>query len=137
MKTKGIVPVIILFFLFAVFPACQKESNPNPSPTDARTKFLGTWTVTEYKKKASYEVNITADESSSDGVLIYNFGAFGAGITATAFVKANSITLDADQEIVPGVIINGGGSYSATPEITWTYTINTGADLITVNAKYR
>jgi len=135
MKTQAIIPVTLLFLLLAVFPACQKESNPNP--TDARSKFIGSWTVTKNKKMPNYEVTITADEASSDGVLIYTFGNFGSGIFATASISGNAIKLDPNQEIVSGIWINGGGSYSSGPEIFWTYTIYTGADLDTITEFYR
>jgi len=127
------LPAFIFLSLSLLFTGCGKD--PTPSPTDPRSQFLGKWSVTESKKSLTYDVNITADVNSQDGVLIYNFGGFGTSVTAGASVSGNSITLDANQEIVPGVTINGGGSLSGS-KITWSYTINDGADLITVSAVY-
>jgi len=127
------LPAFIFLSLSLLFIGCGKD--PTPSPTDPRSQFLGKWSVTESKKSLTYDVNITADVNSQDGVLIYNFGGFGNSVAAGASVSGNSITLDANQEIVPGVTINGGGSLSGS-KITWSYTINDGADLITVSAVY-
>jgi len=124
----------LLLGCFALFfESCGKD--PSPSPTDPRSQYLGQWSVTETKKKLTYEVNITADVNSTNGVLIYNFGSFGTSIAAGASVSGNTITLDANQEIVPGVTITGSGSLSGT-KITWIYKINDGANLVTVTAIY-
>jgi len=127
------LPAFIFLSLSLLFIGCGKD--PTPSPTDPRSQFLGQWSVTETKKNLTYDVDITADVNSTDGVLIHNFGSFGTSVAAGATVSGNAITLDANQEIVPGVTINGGGSLSGT-KITWSYKINDGANLVTITAIY-
>jgi hypothetical protein len=134
MKKQIILPVFIFLSLTLLFIGCGKD--PSPSPGDARSQFVGQWRVTESKKNLTYDVNITADLNSTDGVVIYNFGSFGSSVTAGAVVSGSKITLDPNQEIVSGVFINGSGTLSGST-VNWVYTINDGADLITVTAVYR
>ncbi len=133
MKKQVTIPLFIFLSLALLFIGCGKD--PSPAPGDPRSQFLGQWRVTENTKNLTYDVSITADVNSTDGVLIYNFGSFGSSVSAGAVVSGSRITLDPNQEIVSGVIINGSGTLSGS-SINWTYTIHDGADLITVNAVY-
>ena len=132
MKTSSFYLILLLGSITFLFNACGKDS---PSPTDDRSSFLGQWRVNETKKNQTYNVEITADINSTDGVLIYQFGNFGSSIAAGASVSGNIITLDPDQEIVSGIIINGSGILSGA-KISWNYSINNGADSTTVMAIY-
>jgi len=129
---------IVLAFLVITFmlTGCTKEANPGPDPTDARSAFLGRWTVNETWTKLTYEVNITADPGSNDGVFISNFANTGSsGIPAGATIAGTSIVLDANQVIGDGLIINGSGNLSGA-KINWNYTLDDGADIIHAIATY-
>ena len=63
--------ILLLGSFIFLISACGKDS---PTPTDARSSFLGQWRVTETKKNQTYDVEITADMNSTNGVLIYKFG---------------------------------------------------------------
>lgn len=132
MNKSPLYLILLLGSFIFLFSECGKDS---PTPADARASFLGRWSVTETKKNQTYDVEITADMNSTNGVLIYKFVNFGSSIAAGASVNGNTITLDADQEIVSGIIINGYGTLSNT-KINWNYTINDGADIIPVTAIY-
>ncbi len=111
------------------------EKADDTTDTATRSSYLGRWNVSESKKISTYEVNITADPNSGDGVFISNFGNLGWSVEpAGATVTGNSIILDADQ-VIANVTINGSGALSGT-KINWNYTLNTGADLFTVVAVY-
>jgi hypothetical protein len=130
--------VSILFLLVSltvmIFQGCT-EKTEDPVGGVTRSSYLGKWLVTETTKGSSYEVNITADPSSSDGIFISNFANLGYSVPpAGATVNGSTITLDPDQ-IIDGLKINGSGSLSGN-KITLTYTINTGADLNTYYATY-
>jgi len=102
----------------------------------ARFLFLGKWSVIETWTKLTYEVNITADPGSNDGVFISNFANTGSsGIPAGATIAGTSIVLDANQVIGDGLIINGSGNLSGT-KINWNYTLDDGADIIHAIATY-
>ena len=92
--------VIFLFLgIFLLNSSCTK-TNPEPSPTDARAKFIGTWNVTETKKKQTYQVNIAAVSGSSTQVSISNFANYLA--IAGASVNGNTITMNSNQELYNG-----------------------------------
>lgn len=132
---KSTVSLFTLLFLgFLIIGGCtEKENTADPeSPRDA---FIGRWSVSETWTKLSYEVQISADPGSSDGVFISNFGNLGSSSTpAGAYVSSTSITLDSDQ-IIANFTINGSG-YLSKSKIYWNYTMNDGATLIQAVAVY-
>ncbi len=138
MKSKLLSLVISVFLTTTLLSGCTKETTtPDPSPSDARSNFLGNWSVNETWTKLTYSVTISADPNSSDGVFISNFANSGTfGSFAGASVSGTVISLDPDQTIGDGWIINGGGSLSGTTKINWNYTINDGATLIYATAVY-
>lgn len=125
---------LLLFSVILFFSGCTKN-NPEPSPSDARSKFIGQWNVTETKKKLSYQANITTDASTSDKVFIDNFGDFSA--RASASVSGNAITLKPNQTLGTVIVISGEGTYnSQSNTILWSYIYTDQADQLTVSAIY-
>lgn len=124
---------LLLLGLLATGGCTEKADSVDPnSPRDA---FIGRWSVSETWTKLSYEVQISADPNSSDGVFISNFGNLGSGSTpAGASVSGSNITLDANQ-VIAGFTINGSG-YLSSSKINWNYTMNDGATLIQAIAVY-
>jgi hypothetical protein len=124
-----------ILILFGLFLSGCTEKTDDTTNTANRSSYLGRWNVSESTKISTYEVNITADPNSGDGVFISNFGNLGWSVDpAGATVSGNSIILDANQ-VIANMTINGSGSLSGT-KINWNYTLNTGADLFTVVAVY-
>ena len=83
--------------------------------------------VQESRKASTYEVNITADPVTSDGVFISNFANLGYSVPpAGASVNGSAITIDPGQ-VIAGVGISGSGTLSGG-RIIMNYTITTGAD---------
>lgn len=138
MKTKRTTNLLTILLVTLLLSACTEENvTPDPSPSDARSAFLGTWSVNETWTKLTYTVTISADPNSSDGVFISNFANSGSsGVPAGASVSGSTITLDPNQTIGDGWIINGGGTMTGTTKINWEYTINDGATLIYAVAVY-
>jgi hypothetical protein len=136
MKSISLTFLLLCLVLTLSLTGCTKEANPDPGSTDARSAFLGHWSVNETWTKLTYEVNITADPGSNDGVFISNFANTGtSGIPAGAKVAGASIFLDANQIIGDGLKINGSGNLAGN-KITWSYTLDNGADLINAIATY-
>ena len=128
---KFLLPVILAGFLSIA--GCTEKSDNTDTPT--RSSYLGRWSVTESSRKLTYEVNITADPGSGDGIFISNFANTGWSSTpAGAVVAGNSVVLDANQ-VISGITINGSGVLSGT-RINWNYTLHDGADLINAVAVY-
>ena len=134
---KSIKLLILTLFLFSgLFFGCAKDTGTTPDPTDARSAFLGRWSVSEIWTKLAYEVTISSDPNSLNGVFISNFANSGAtSIPAGATVSGKTITLDPNQVIGEGWTINGSGNLSGT-KINWNYTLSDGATLINAVAIY-
>ena len=126
-----------LLFVFSTgFLAC--EDDPEPAPADERQAFAGAWRVNETETKLTYEVDIQLDPRSlNGGVYIYNFANAGSSSApAYAYVSGNTITLEVNQVIGDGWIINGSGILSGST-IDWPYTLNDGANLHTISAIFQ
>ncbi len=135
MKNMKIFLSVIILGMIALLPGCTKEDNTTGDST-ARSAFLGNWNVQESYTKLTYEVNISADPNSSDGVFISKFaGTLVTSPPASASVNGSSIVLDADQVIGEGLTINGSGVLSGG-KINWNYTIFDQATLIHAVATY-
>ena len=125
--------LILVAFLEIGLSSC--EVDPKPSPADVREAFLGIWSVTETERKLTYEVTIELDPGTQNGwVFISNFANAGStSAPAYAFVSNNTITLETDQVIGDGWIINGSGTLSGST-INWHYTLNDKANLHNISA---
>jgi hypothetical protein len=132
MKTKRFISLPLLVILMCMVTACTDDNNDN-NPADARAAYLGNWLVNEQWTKLTYEVTITEDSKSTDGVYISNFG--GGGVPAFAFISGTTISLTTDEYLSNGWIVNGSGGLSGS-KITWSYTRNDGANLIYASATY-
>lgn len=135
MKKQSVIFALVLLLTVAFTQGCTEKADDTGTPVD-RSAFLGIWNVSERTTKGSnYKVNISADPGSANGVFISNFGNLGSASTpAGAFINGSTITLDADQ-VIQDIKINGSGKISGNT-IEWNYTLNTGADLFTVEATY-
>ena len=146
MKKIGSAGIFLLFFLVLLYPACTTDDSGTDS-NDPRDPFLGNWSVTENYNKSMlfgnlkidmyYQVNITKDAASKDAVVINNFANAGQGVTARAVVSGSSIFIDPSNQLMSNEWrVDGSGTLSGSTLINWSYTINTGADLIYASAKY-
>jgi len=133
MKNFRLSIAIALLSCTIIFPGCTKDSSTTPDST-TRASFLGNWLASP--TKSTYDVTISADPNSSNGVFIANFNLVGFSYPpASASISGNKITLDANQVIGAGITVNGSGTLSGT-KILWNYTTFDGADLTTVKETY-
>ncbi|HTX87443.1 MAG TPA: hypothetical protein VMC08_00510 [Bacteroidales bacterium] len=134
-----------LVTLIALYSSCAKDTS-SPS-SDNRSKFLGTWNVTETYNKAgspgwlmpllTYQVTVTADPDSSTAVFISNFANAGANVKAHAETSGNNIYISpAKQVLSTGWKVDGSGTITGTTPINWIYTIDNGADIFYATAVY-
>jgi hypothetical protein len=132
---KTVFAVAMLASLAFAFSGCAKDPDESPD-TGTRAAFLGTWNVQETWTKLSYDVIISADPNSSNGVFISEFaGTLVSSPPASAVVSGNSIVLDDNQVIGEGWTVYGSGTLSGG-KITWNYTILDGATQINAYAVY-
>ncbi|MCX6269113.1 MAG: hypothetical protein NTW16_17465 [Bacteroidetes bacterium] len=135
MKNIKITFSILAIALTFVLSGCAKDSETTPD-AGTREAFLGKWSVSETWTKLSYEVTISADPSSSNGVFISNFANTGtSSVPASAAVNGSTILLDTPQVIGDDITITGSGNLSGT-KIVWSYSLDNGASLINAIATY-
>lgn len=133
MKIIKLTLYLVILAMTVAWSGCTKDSNTSPDTT-TRSEFLGQWVVTP--TKFTYDVTISADPNSSNGVFISNFALIGLSYPpASAEINGNTIVLDANQVIGDGLIVNGSGTLSGT-KIIWNYTTFDGADLTEVAETY-
>jgi hypothetical protein len=137
MKKITVTVWAVLLIFLVVLSSCQTESTP-PEPTDIRSNFLGIWTVNENWTKLTYEVSITTNPASSDGVFIENFAFSGSGVKTQALISGNNITISPlPQTLSTGWIIeSGSGGLQGTTKINWNYVFNDLANTYTAIAVY-
>jgi hypothetical protein len=131
---KTILPKLLLAIaaLVITLTACTKE--PETSPDPDRAAFLGKWNAAP--TKLTYEVTISEDPNSTNGVLISNFALIGLSYPpAGAEIKGTSIILDSNQVIGDGLKVKGSGVLSGD-KITWNYSTFDGADFTQVAEIY-
>ena len=124
---------LIMFFL----TSCAKD-DPTPSPTDPRANFIGSWNVNENWTKLTFEVTITADANSSNGVVLDDFAGSGTGIKTHAIVSGNGIVISPlPQALSNGwVIQSGSGALQGTSTINWGYVFSDQANQYTAVAVF-
>lgn len=129
--------IILLMLVHLVFlPSCESDILENPDQ-DNRSKFLGTWLVSESCVRLDYQATIKADPDDEDKVLIENFAAPGEGFPpAFGFVDGNVINLP-QQTIGDNWRVEGTGTYRQDNSILWSYFIEIGANASNCEADYR
>ena len=127
---------ILLFSLFAVFSvsSCNKDNNTTQSLS--RASLTGTRMVNEIFKKATYEVTILIDSTTSDGILISNFAGAGQNVKAIAFLTGVTLALTSNELLSNGWIVNGNGTVTGISRIDWPYTLHDGANMTTIQAVF-
>ncbi len=111
--------------------ALDEEIDIPGGSTDAVSKYLGSWSVTdntdnEPDLKLNYEVNIDRNSSNSSMVILRNFA--GSGANADGLVVSNSLIVE-DQLIGAGWRVAGTGKYINENKLSFTYTLEIGGNV--------
>ena len=131
-----------LFIILAVvfIASCAEEDDPINGISDARSKYVGTWTAQETSSvfgTSTYSITISISNSNDEDILIKNFYNLGAGTVTigTVNVEGSANTLQIKQQTVSGNVLNGSGSLS-NGTLTLSFTSNDGQtiDNVTVTA---
>lgn len=128
-----------LFIILAVvfIASCAEEDDPINGISDARNKYVGTWTAQETSSvfgTSTYSITISISNSNDEDILIKNFYNLGAGTVTigTVNVDGNANTLQIKQQTVSGNVISGSGSLS-NGTLTLSFTSNDGQTIDNVN----
>lgn len=133
MKSKSNTIFHLLFILIALLGCIEDDMG---DLIDDRDAFLGTWNVSETCNRDAYSVQIVKDPSNSSQVLINNFWNTGnCGNSVSGIVAGNSIYIT-NKSFCNGDFTADGNGDLEKEEISWSYTVNDGADLYTCTATY-
>ena len=126
----------LLLLCFGII-SCESDTT-EPDVTDSRSNYIGIWTVNENWTKLTYEVSVTEDPGSTNGVFIENFAASGGGVLTRAVVSGNSISISPlPQTLSTGwKIEQGSGTLQGTTRINWNYVFNDEANTYNAVAVY-
>lgn len=123
-----------LVFLLFMLVSCLEDDTIDL--LDDRDAFLGAWNVSESCSKDAYSVQIEKDPSNSAQVLIRNFWNTGnCGNSVYGIVAGSGIYIPT-QNFCNGDFKADGSGEMVKEKITWSYTVNDGADLFTCVATY-
>ncbi|MBI1266481.1 MAG: hypothetical protein GC193_03515 [Cryomorphaceae bacterium] len=109
--------------------ACATGYEGAECATETRSKFLGSYSVSESCSSGNYTFNLTITTSSTGvrNVIINNFYDFGISVSAT--ISGNSLTIPNQTVSSGGAAYTISGSGQITGNIlTLTYTIAAGAE---------
>ena len=137
MKKIAVTAWTVLLLFQMILTSCETETTP-PDPTDARSNYLGIWSVNENSTKLTFEVAITSDPGSSDGVYIENFAGSGEGVKTHETVSGNNISISPiPQTLITGWIIeSGSGGLQGTTKMNWNYVFTDQATTYTAVAVF-
>lgn len=125
MKLSYLVILVLVTALFGMSSCALDDEIDIPGgDSDNRTKFLGSWSVSDSEGlKLNYEVTIDRDNSNSAMVVLRNFA--GSGSSASGLVVSNTIVIES-QRIGPDWQVSGEGSYKSDKRLDFTYTLQVG-----------
>ncbi|MBP7496716.1 MAG: hypothetical protein KA792_03535 [Bacteroidales bacterium] len=119
----------VIFIIY--FISCKKDED-----VVTREDYIGNWHCVESSTllgKSNYDVTLKADPANSEGILIVNFFHLGEDTVATATVDKTNITIS--KQFICKQQIWGSGSLSNNT-ISWSYSVDDGADIDKVTATY-
>ena len=132
---KSVLSILALCMISFLIPGCTEEGDPNDL-FDDRDQFLGTWDVSETRKKDFYSVTIIKDPSNSSQVLIRDFyHILNCTDPPYGIVTGSSIYLPTQGFCDNSFEVNGSGKLNKN-QIEWTYTVNDGSNEHTYTAIY-
>lgn len=127
---KGLNLILLLWMI----TSCAEEDLMNPE--DDRDLLLGKWNVTETCNRDAYSVEIVKDPSNSAQVLINNFWNAGScANTVFAIVAGNDLFIPKQTFCNGDFEVDGSGDLE-NDQISWSFSVNDGADLYTCVAEY-
>lgn len=123
--------LFVLAFLTSILVSCDPDDNNPPDNTDARDKFVGSWTCVENSSQngtSTFTVTISLNSGNSTQIYLANLYQLGTSQKFYAVIAGNSATIPS--QTLNNFTINGSGTMSSTnTKIDWSYNVNDGADI--------
>ncbi|MCC7302094.1 MAG: hypothetical protein IT233_05585 [Bacteroidia bacterium] len=121
--------------LSLVLVSCQPD-DPEPTPTDDRDKFVGSWTCQESSSQtgnSTFTVHINKSATSSSQIEIENLYNAGFSNKATANVSGNNFSAS-NQPYTSFIITSLSGNSTGSTTLTMNYIIQNGSIYDTCSA---
>ena len=126
--------LLTVFIVLLVLGSCLEDDTTDL--LDDRDAFLGSWNVSESCSKDAYSVIIETDPTNSAQVLIRNFWNTGSCSNSVYGIVAGSSIYIPKQDFCSGDFNADGSGEMIKNAITWSYSVNDGADLFNCTATY-
>jgi hypothetical protein len=115
------------------FFSCKPdEKDPEPTPTDPKQRFIGSWTCNEHSvtdgTNSSYTMHIV-DSSGGSYVIIESFYNQGFNRKAKATISGDNMSITANYNVNGLLIKNFYGHMDNSSTITMRYTMDDGTSL--------
>ena len=136
---KNIRYTFILFTLASLLFSCNPDdTNNDPQPTDdPRDKFEGSWLCNEQisgEVPTAFTVTISLNSANSSQIHLANFYQIGTAKKVYGVVANNSVSIP-NQSVSKSLSIHGSGTMNNnSTQISWTYYVDSGADIDTCTA---
>lgn len=138
---KNLFKYLSVILVVVFIASCAKdEDDPINGVSDARNKYVGTWTAQETSSvfgNSTYQITISLSNSNSEDILLKNFYNLGTGTVTigTVNVAGNANSIQINTQTVSGNVITGSGTYE-TGKINFSFTSRDGqtTDNVTVVA---
>ena|ERR1700741_4300497 len=123
--TRLIAASAITAFVFS----CKPDPKEEPTPTDPKQRFIGSWSCAEHSvtdgSNSNYVVHIV--DSTADNVLIESFYGLGFNKKAKAKISGDNINITIPQSVNGYSIIRSTGHLDNSSTITMMYVVNAGS----------
>jgi len=129
---KKLTPYLAAFILSVSFYSCAEEE---PTPTDVRDKFAGSFTCQESSQQngsSTFTIHVNKSSTVEAEIEIENFYNLGFQNKAIATVNASSFAIGS--QLFSGNTINGSGSSTGSTTFNMTYYVNDGSSIDTCTA---
>lgn len=131
---KKISKLSVFLFLLTISiieTSCVPEETENPTPTDERDKFVGSWKCEENSSingNSTFTIDINKSTTEKSQVILENFYNYGFNKTAIATVSGNTLTIPS-QTFSGTNTLSGSGTLSADGKKIQdlNYTVNDGS----------
>ncbi|MGI8893667.1 MAG: hypothetical protein ACR2GN_09440 [Bacteroidia bacterium] len=137
---KNLYKYLLIVLTVVFIASCAKEDDPINGVSDARSKYVGTWTAQETSSvfgTSTYSITISTSNSNNEDILLKNFYNLGAGTVTigTVNIDGGGNSIQIKQQQISGNTISGSGTYGSG-KITFNFTSNDGqtVDNVTVSA---
>lgn len=136
MKRKFLLRTLLASVALSMTLVSCQPDDPEPTPTDERDKFVGSWTCPENSSQngtSTFTIHVNKSTTNSSQIEIENFYNTGFSNRATANVSGNNFSASG-QPYSGFTITSLSGSSTGSTTMTLNYIIQNGSIYDTCSA---